>query len=258
MEDKTCDISVVIPTYNESENIVSLIEKMAESFAGSGVEPEFIVVDDDSPDGTAEKAEFLKNDYNLKVIVRKKQRGLATAVVRGWKEAKGRFLAVIDGDLQHPPDIIFHLYNNIKEHGADMAIASRKVVGGGTKDWEFHRIVVSSVATVIAKLFLPITLFKIKDATTGCFMFKKECVNLNELSPHGYKIFLEALTRGRFSKAIEVPYIFSQRSLGTSKMDLRQNLFFLYHLLKLGLSTGEILGPIAVSGLLMWFAAGLL
>ncbi|GMT42268.1 MAG: hypothetical protein IEMM0002_0679 [bacterium] len=257
MENATSDVSVIIPTYNESENIVLLIQKIAESFNGSGVRLEFIVVDDDSPDGTAQKAESLKNDFNLKVIVRKNRRGLATAVVRGMEEADGRILAVIDGDLQHPPDTISSLYDSLKKHDADMTIASRKVAGGGTKGWEYHRIVISSTATVIARFMLPVSLFKIRDATTGCFMFKKECVDIKKLSPNGYKIFLETLVRGRFSKPVEVPYIFNQRSKGTSKMSFGQQLLFLYHLARLGSSTGEILIPAAAIGLLMWLAAAI-
>jgi dolichol-phosphate mannosyltransferase len=241
------DISIAIPTYNEADTIAEVITGISDSFKGSGVRLEFVVVDDDSPDATAKAADSLKDDYGVKVIVRKGERGLASAVLRGWQEASGKLFAVIDGDLQHPPDVILHLYNDLNEHKADMAVASRKVTGGGTKDWEFHRIVISAFATAIAKLFLPLTLLKIRDVTTGCFMFKKECVDLSKLSPLGFKIFLEVMVRGRFGKTVEVPYFFNQRSKGISKMTLKQDLLFIGHLLKLGAHTGEVVVPVVMA-----------
>lgn len=241
------DISVAIPTYNEAKTVADVVKRISQSFgAGSGVNLEFIVVDDDSPDGTAKKAEALKDEYNVKVIVRKGERGLATAVVRGWQEASGKLLAVIDGDLQHPPEVILRLYKEFTAQNAEMAVASRMVAGGGTKDWEYHRVVISTVATAMARFILPVTLFKIRDATTGCFMFKRECVDLSKLSPVGFKIFLEVMVRGKFAKSVEVPYIFNQRSLGQSKMAVDQNFLFIYHLLKLAASTGELIVPIGI------------
>ncbi len=245
------DVSLVMPTYNEAKNVAELLRRVDESFKGSGAAVEMIVVDDNSPDGTAKIAESLKPQYpGLKVICRTTERGLATAVVRGWEAASGRYFAVIDSDLQHPPDIIRRLYETAEREGADMAIASRKVEGGGTKDWEWYRIVISDVANIIAKSLLPKTLWGIHDTTTGCFLFKADRVELNKLSPHGFKIFLEVLVRGRFAKKREVPYIFNQRIEGSSKMTLKQDLIFIYHLLKLGGVTGEVLLPAGVVALL--------
>jgi dolichol-phosphate mannosyltransferase len=244
---KNTDLSLVMPAYNESKNIAELIRRIDESFKHSGVELEMIVVDDDSPDGTAQIVESLKPNYkNLKLLVRKGERGLATAVVRGWEMAEGKYFAVIDSDLQHPPDIILRLYKAAVGENADMAVASRKVEGGGTSDWAFHRVIISNVANMIAKILLPFSLFRIKDTTTGCFLFDGAKVQLNELSPHGFKIFLEVLVRGKFSKTVEVGYVFNERSHGKSKMTMKQNLEFIYHLLKLGLKTGEVAFPVAI------------
>ena len=250
LDTSVVNISVVIPTYNEAKTIADLIEQISESFKGENAALEFIVVDDNSTDETVKAAESLKEKCDVKVIVRKNERGLATAVIRGWHEASGRLLAVIDGDMQHPPDVILHLFNDLNEHNADMAVASRKVAGGGTSDWEYHRVVISAVATVIAKLFLPVTLLKVRDATTGCFMFKKECVDLSKLSPLGFKIFLEVMARGKFKKTVEVPYVFNQRSKGESKMTLKQNGLFIYHLLKIGAHTGELIVPVGIAAAL--------
>ena len=243
------DISVAIPTYNEAKTIVDVVKRISQSFTGSGVNLEFIVIDDDSPDGTATVAETLKDEYNVKVIVRKGERGLATAVVHGWREASGKLLAVIDGDLQHPPEVLLRLYKEFTAQNAEMAVASRKTAGGGTKDWEYHRVVISAVATAAARFILPVTLFKIRDAATGCFMFKRECVDLSKLSPVGFKIFLEVMVRGKFAKSVEVAYIFNQRSLGQSKLTVDQNFIFIYHLLKLSASTGELIVPIGLAAL---------
>lgn len=240
-----------MPTYNEAKNIAELLRRVHDSFAGSGVTVEMIVVDDNSPDGTAKTAEALKNQYpGLKVICRTTERGLATAVVRGWEAAGGTYFAVIDSDLQHPPDIIRRLYEAAIKEDADMAIASRKVDGGGTQDWAWYRIVISNVANTIAKILLPTTLWGIHDTTTGCFLFKADRVNLKKLSPTGFKIFLEVLVRGKFSKSIEVAYVFNQRTAGSSKMTIKQDFLFIYHLLLLGSATGEVIIPAGLAALL--------
>jgi dolichol-phosphate mannosyltransferase len=256
---KTPDVSVVFPAYNESKNITELVRRVDESFSGSGASLEMIVVDDNSPDGTAQVVESLKSQYpNLKLLVRKDERGLATAVVRGWEKAEGKYLAVMDSDLQHPTDLVLRLYKAAVAQGADMAVASRKVEGGGVGDWAFHRIVISNVANWIAKIFLPKSLFRISDTTTGCFLFEGSKVNLQKLSPHGFKIFLEVLVRGRFSKTVEVGYVFNTRSHGTSKMTFKQDVEFIYHLLKLGLVTGEAAVPIVGVSVLALLAYKLL
>jgi len=252
------DISVVIPTYNEEKTIAEVIEQISLSFKDSDTELEFIVVDDSSTDDTVKAAEAVKDKCNVKVIVRKNERGLASAVLRGWLEASGRLLAVIDGDMQHPPDVIPRLFHGLTEHNADMAVASRKVAGGGTSNWEYHRVVISAAATIIAKLCLPVTLLNVRDATTGCFMFKRECVDLSKLSPLGFKIFLEVLARGKFGKTVEVPYIFNQRSKGVSKMTFKQDALFILHLLKIGAHTGELIVPVGIALTLAAFIAFLL
>ncbi len=252
------DVTVVIPTYNEGRSIVELINRITESFKESKVKLEIIVVDDNSPDGTAEKARSVETNCDLKVLVREKERGLATAVAYGFRHASGRYLSVIDGDLQHPPDIIYRLLKSAQEQSAEMAVASRKAAGGGTANWEPHRVLISETATFIAKFLLPISLFKIGDATTGCFLFKNGCVELSRLSPIGFKIFLEVLVKGNFSKTIEVAYTFNQRSLGESKMTFRENLLFIVHILKLGVPTGESIIPIAVALLVLYGASLLL
>ncbi|MGI8503496.1 MAG: glycosyltransferase, partial [Hassallia sp.] len=129
-------LSLVIPTYKERDNIKNVVKILSqlldESIPG---DYELIVVDDDSPDRTWEVAESLTREYRqLRVMRRQNERGLSSAVIRGWQAARGRVLAVIDGDLQHPPEVLSQLLRAIQK-GADMAVASRHVDGGGVSSW---------------------------------------------------------------------------------------------------------------------------
>lgn len=132
--------SLIIPTYKESGNIRNVIERLSqildEFIPG---DYELIVVDDDSPDGTWEVALSLTAEYpQLRVMRRQEERGLSTAVIRGWQVARGSILGVIDGDLQHPPHVLLELLSKI-HRGADLAVASRHVDGGGVSSWSFIR-----------------------------------------------------------------------------------------------------------------------
>ena len=124
-------VSVVIPTYNEAESITPLVAGLAQHLGRAGITYEIIVVDDDSPDGTWRRAmEAAGGDGRVRVIRRLGERGLASAAVRGWQEAGGEILALMDGDLQHPPEVLAELVRAV-EAGACVAVASRYVAGGG-------------------------------------------------------------------------------------------------------------------------------
>nr|MDJ0776095.1 glycosyltransferase [Mastigocoleus sp. MO_167.B18] len=148
--------SLVIPTYQERENIALAIKMLSslldECLAGNY---EIIVVDDDSPDRTWKVVENLTKQYpQLRVMRREKERGLSSAVIRGWQIAQGRILGVIDGDLQHPPEVLIELLGLIKQ-GSDLAVASRHVDGGGVSSWSFIRRFLSRGAQVIGLILLP-------------------------------------------------------------------------------------------------------
>ncbi len=163
-------ISVIIPTYNERDNIVPLVERLSRTFAGQKYE--ILFVDDNSKDGTVNIAAELAAKYPVKVLVRKSERGLATAVLHGFKYAQGNIIGVMDADLQHPPEINAALLKAI-ENGADMAVASRYIPGGGCPNWGLVRRVISKGALSLAHLFLPSTR-KVKDPMSGFFMFKRD------------------------------------------------------------------------------------
>lgn len=230
------ELSLIAPTYNEKENIVPLVERVHKAL--SQYNYELIIVDDNSPDGTAQLANSLSSKYPLKVIVRTTERGLASAVVAGFSQASGQVLGVIDADLQHPPEAIPALLDAIRG-GADVAIGSRYVEGGGIEGWSTKREIISIGAKTIARLLLS-SVKGIKDPLAGFFLFRREVIEGAVLTPTGYKILLEVLVKGNASQVVEVPYIFKERERGKSNLTFNEQLNFLKHLSHLAWFEGNI------------------
>jgi dolichol-phosphate mannosyltransferase len=228
-------LSLVIPTYNERENIPILVERVHQVL--SNYKYEMIIVDDDSPDGTGEIAEELAKEYPLRVIHRKNERGLASAVVAGFKKARGEILAVMDADLQHPPKKIPELLKEI-ENGADIAVASRYAPGGSVGEWNLKRKIISRVATLLAK-FVISSARKASDPMSGFFMLKRKVIEGVDLKPKGYKILLEVLAVGNHNSVVNVPFIFGEREMGESNLNAKEQIDYLKHLLSLGIRKGE-------------------
>jgi dolichol-phosphate mannosyltransferase len=229
-----CDFSLVIPTYNEGRNIVAMLERLVPLLDGAYADRyEIIVVDDDSPDRTWELAGKVAAALpQVKVMRRESERGLATAVIRGWQVAAGEVIGVIDGDLQHPPEVLLKLLGAIGT-GADLAIASRHVVGGGTSDWGFLRRLLSRGAQLLGLLIAPAVVGRVSDPMSGYFLVKRQALAGIALNPKGYKISLEVLGRGRIDRIAEVGYVFQERVEGESKVTLQQYVDYIHHLLKL-------------------------
>jgi dolichol-phosphate mannosyltransferase len=230
-------ISIVIPTFNERENITPLVERIDRAL--SPRDYEVVFVDDNSRDGTAELINGLSGKYPVRAIVRKDERGLATAVIHGIEHSDGSTVVVMDADLQHPPEVIPDLLSKM-ESGADIAIASRYTKGGGMKEWGLIRRIISKGAIVLAHLLLPATR-AVKDPMSGFFSFKRQALGKASLKPSGYKILLEILIEGKFRNVAEVPYTFENRSGGESKLNARQQIEYLRHLFSLMRRTGELL-----------------
>jgi dolichol-phosphate mannosyltransferase len=234
-------LSLVIPTYKERDNIKNVVrilnQLLDESIPGNY---ELIVVDDDSPDGTWEVAQSLTREYlQLQVMRRQHERGLSSAVIRGWQAAKGRVLGVIDGDLQHPPEVLTQLLRAI-EKGADMAVASRHVDGGGVSSWSFVRRFLSRGAQLLGLVILPGVLGRVSDPMSGYFMVRRSSIAGATLNPVGYKILLEVIGRGKVGKIAEVGYVFCERVKGESKVTWKQYLDYIHHLVRLRLATGRL------------------
>lgn len=226
--------SLVVPTYNERENIAALAEQLSSvlnPLLADGYE--LIVVDDDSPDRTWELAETVaKTNPRLKVIRRTGERGLATAVVAGWGVARGEILGVIDADLQHPPEVLARLIEAMNE-GADIAIASRHVEGGGISKWSWTRRMVSRSAQAIGLMLLPGAASRVSDPMSGYFLLRRSLIEHVTLRPVGYKILLEVLARTKPARIREVGYVFREREKGGSKATFGIFLQYLQHLWKL-------------------------
>ncbi|MGA2002091.1 MAG: polyprenol monophosphomannose synthase [Terriglobales bacterium] len=219
--DHSVKFSIVIPTYNESENIADMIALLSKELATSvGDSYEIIVVDDDSPDRTWEIVAALgESDPRIIAVRRTQERGLATAVVRGFQVSRGDVLGVIDGDLQHPPEVVCALWAKMNA-GSDVVVASRYVEGAGVGDWSLLRQGVSRVARLIAWLLLPGVLGQITDPMSGCFMVKRSVVIGVPLNPVGYRTLVEVLGRTQPTAVSEVGYSFNPRSKGRSKANL--------------------------------------
>ena len=220
------DISIVIPTYNESENLPVLLERITDALTKSGIEGEVIIVDDDSPDETWKRAEELKGSYkNLKVLRRTDKRGLSSAVLDGFEMADSPVIGVMDADLSHPPEKIPELVDVINEGRADITIGSRYIDEGGIEKWSFGRKIYSKVATLLV-----LGLTSVKDPMSGFFFLRKEVIENKDLNPRGFKIGLEILVRGDYNNVIEVPIFFADRMHGESKLGREVVIDYLVHL----------------------------
>ncbi|ASJ01706.1 dolichol monophosphate mannose synthase [Thermococcus gorgonarius] len=233
-------VSIIIPTYNERDNLEELFERISNAMEKAGYDYEIIVVDDDSPDRTWEYAEELgkTRGYPVKVIRRTKEKGLSSAVIRGFKEAEGDVFVVMDADLQHPPEKIPELVREI-EKGADIAIASRYVPGGGVENWYWYRKLISKGAIMIGRVALP-KIRHVKDPVSGFFALRREVVEKADLNPIGFKILMEILIKGTYKKVVEVPFRFGLRKAGESKLGGKTMINYLKHVYRLMKWEGEI------------------
>jgi dolichol-phosphate mannosyltransferase len=214
-------VSIIVPTYNESQNIVGILKSIRESIP-KGIFTETIVVDDNSPDGTGKIVEdYISSikkiaENTIDVIHRKAKNGLASAILKGIQNAKGETIVVMDSDFSHPPQIIPKMIEAFKQYQCDLVVASRYITGGNIQGWTTKRKLMSKIATVIAKKGLGI---KIKDPMSGFFAFKKNIIKELNFDALGYKFLLEILVKTKGINVKEIPYCFENRKFGSSKVD---------------------------------------
>jgi dolichol-phosphate mannosyltransferase len=226
--------SLVIPTYRERGNVAKIVAQLTQLLDGfiPGAY-ELILVDDDSPDRTWEVAQDLTATYpQLRVMRRQGERGLSSAVIRGWQVAQGEILGVIDADLQHPPEVLLKLLQSTLD-GADLAVASRHVEGGGVSDWSIVRRFLSRGAQVLGLIVCPSVVGRVSDPMSGYFMVRRQAIAGPHLNPVGYKILLEVIGRGNIGEIAETGYVFQERESGESKVTWKQYVEYLGHLARL-------------------------
>ena len=220
-------VSIIVPTYNERDNLAPLTERIFARLETDAAEP--LVVDDNSPDGTAAVAGELSERFPVRCLVRREERGLATAVIHGLREAQGELCVVMDADLSHPPEAIPRLLEAMRDPQVTMAIGSRFVPGGKVDlHWPLYRRLNSWVARMLAR---PLT--SVKDMMAGFFCVRRRELKLDRLAPVGYKIALELIVRHGWKHVVEVPITFSDRSAGETKLNLAEQLDYLRHLRRL-------------------------
>jgi dolichol-phosphate mannosyltransferase len=264
---KLIDLSVIIPTYNESENILNLLDSIREKIP-SFLNTEIIVVDDNSPDRTAELAECYsqsldkanmkdresglseskthedthrQTNFSLSVIRRDGKRGLVSAIMEGIKFSKGQSVLVMDADLSHSPDSIPKMIHELSSPDIDIVVASRYMSGGSIIGWPFKRRLISKGAIKIAKYGLRLNK-QVTDPMSGFFALKRHIIDKVRIDSAGYKILLEILVKSNEAKVKEIPYTFTNRKAGKSKLDnavIWDYVKAVYHLYRYGRSSGK-------------------
>ncbi len=216
-------LSIVVPTYNEKDNVGNLVNQI--DYALRGIPYEVIFVDDSTDETPDVIRKVMEENSNVRMEHRTTEKGLATAVLKGFTLAEGEYMAVMDADLQHPPAILRSMYAAV-ESGYDFCVPSRFIPGGSDGGLGPYRKLVSGVARYIGKILLP-CLRKITDPTSGLFMFKRDVIEGADMQPIGWKILVEVLATGTIKNVVEIPYKFQARPAGESKLSSKVTLEYL-------------------------------
>ncbi|MDE6768737.1 MAG: polyprenol monophosphomannose synthase, partial [Muribaculaceae bacterium] len=216
------DVLVIIPTYNESENISNILEtvmKYPDNF-------DVLVIDDNSPDGTAEAVKVMMHQFPGRIFLEQRtgKLGLGTAYIHGFKWALNRdygYIIEMDADFSHNPDDLTRLYHCCKDEAADVAIGSRYISGVNVVNWPMGRVLMSYFASAYVRF---ITRMKLRDATAGFVCYRRrvlEAIDLDKIEFKGYAFQIEMKFKAycKKFKVVELPIIFINRQLGTSKMN---------------------------------------
>ncbi len=222
--------SIVIPTYNEAAGIGKLLGALDGVFRANALDGEIIVVDDNSPDGTGAIVDALSSTIPVRCLHRSGKLGLSSAVIDGWGVARPQSVALgaMDADFSHDPSALPKMVAALESGGYGLAVGSRYVAGGGIANWPARRIVTSRVACWLAR---PLT--SVKDVTSGYFLVRRDALSGVALDPIGFKIGLEVIAKAHYGKALEVPYVFTDRVAGESKLNQREIFNYLKQLSRL-------------------------
>jgi dolichol-phosphate mannosyltransferase len=255
--------TIVIPTFNERDNIETLLRRLVAALPEHDSEIVFV---DDSTDDTPAVIRRAALTCPIPITVHHRERGtggLGGAVVEGMRLARGAWIVVLDADLQHPPEIVPDLIAAGMRDGADLVVGTRYAGGGSTDGLtDGYRRLVSGGSTLATKLIFRNSLLQVSDPMSGLFAVRAGSLEIEQLRPLGYKVLLELVVRNRPGRIVEVPYAFQQRHAGESKSTLAEGVRFLKHLaiLRFGAERARMLAfaLIGLSGLLpnqlaLWF-----
>ncbi len=220
-------LSIIVPTFQEADNIFPLVNRIRAALEPA-IPYEIVFVDDNSRDGTeARVAELQQQGVPVRLIVRTNERGLGSAILRGFREARGDLLLCMDADQSHPPESIPLLLRALQEQQADLAVGSRYVAGGGVEEgWGLYRWANSLVALWLAR-----GLSRVRDAGAGFFLLPRRVFEQGrDFNPIGYKMLLEVLVKCPCHKVAEIPIQFADRKIGESKLTFREQVRYIQHL----------------------------
>jgi dolichol-phosphate mannosyltransferase len=230
MPDPRFRISLITPTYNERENVPLLAEEVfAIVRQRPDIDLEMIVVDDNSPDGTGEAAEQLRERYPVRVIHRAGRLGLGSAVMEGFRASDRPLLGVMDADLSHDPAVLPDLITRLE--GYDITIGSRYNPESRVEKWPWHRKLISQTGVFFAR-----RLTGVHDPLSGYFFLHRSVIEGLELTSPGFKILLEVLVKGRYASTLEIPFVFRNREYSSSKLNIKEYTLFTKQLLVFTLS----------------------
>jgi len=225
MSDTPLRVSLITPTYNERENIALLAEEIFGVLATCpDIDLELIVVDDNSPDGTGQVADALKDRYPIQVVHRPGKQGLGSAVMAGFERSTRDLLGVIDADLSHDPAVLPQLIRGLRCR--DLVIGSRYNPESRVEKWPWYRKAISQTGVFFAR-----RLTGVKDPLSGYFFLHRRVFQDVSLTSPGYKILLEILVKGRYACFMEVPFVFRNRQFSSSKLNWTEYYLFAKQLL---------------------------
>ncbi len=220
---------MVIPTYNEAGGIEKLLRAIDDVCKANALDAEIIVVDDNSPDGTGAIVDRLAAELPVRCLHRPGKLGLSSGVIDGWGAARpeSRAVGAMDADFSHDVGILPKMVAAL-DAGYGLAVGSRYISGGGISNWPMRRIVTSRVACALAR---PLT--NVRDITSGYFLVRRDALDRVKLDPIGFKIGLEVIAKAHYGRVVEIPYVFTDRTTGQSKLNNREIVNYLKQLRKL-------------------------
>lgn len=225
------DVSIVIPTFNERDNVRTIVQRIEAALTHTEYQYEIWFIDDSRDDTPRVLEELAQSHSQVHYVHRENGRGLGTAVVEGFSRSQGKYFVVMDADLQHPPEVLPTMLKRLSE-GIEVVIPSRFVPGGSDGGLNTFRKLVSWTARWIGRITIK-RLRAVSDCTGGYFGLHRSVIQDADLDPIGWKILMEVLVKGNYRHVHEIPYEFQSRDAGESKMSMREQWNYLRHIGKL-------------------------